>query len=58
MRANALPQITNRPTTEHQPTALIRQNTINRRPTTQVITDQVLLLICGFGVQSLAAHHI
>jgi len=51
MRANSLTQIANCQTTQHQITALTWQNTTNRRPTTQAITDQVLLLICGFGVQ-------
>src|SRR5450432_27761 len=54
MRASACTRfITSRGcrTAQHDGTALTCENTTNRSQTTQGVTDPVLLLICGFGVQ-------
>jgi hypothetical protein len=51
MRANRSTPTGNRRTAQHEEWALTWENTTNHRPTTQVVTGQVLLLICGFGVQ-------
>jgi hypothetical protein len=51
MRADGSAPTADQGTEQHGRKALTCGNSTNRRPTTQVITGQVLLLICGFGVQ-------
>src|SRR5450631_3575323 len=51
MRAHGSSQAGGCRTAQHDGTALTCENTTNRSQTTQGVTDPVLLLICGFGVQ-------
>ena len=51
MRANSSAQGARERTGEHDRAGLTCGNTSNRHWNVPVITDQVLLLICGFGVQ-------
>src|SRR5450631_781139 len=51
MRAHGSSQAGGCRTAQHDGTALTCENTTNCSQTTQVVTDPVLLLICGFGVQ-------
>jgi hypothetical protein len=51
MRANRSARIASQRTTQHGRNALTCGNITNSHPRAPVITAQVLLLICGFGVQ-------
>jgi hypothetical protein len=51
MRAHGSSQAGGCRTAQHDGTALTCENTTNRSQATQGVTDPVLLLICGFGVQ-------